>query len=132
MGLNTTKMPMHVTFIENMTCLNMNLGIRNANESCSGSIRCVLGANWLFGSAFGSSKNLLCMFKIIFINLPNVASICIQEAFGKHSRSIRCVLKTFWKHASSSKCILSIRRVLKAFGNHMKSKVNMREVFGLF
>ena len=58
-----------------------------------------------YGTAFGSSKNVLCMFKIIFINHLNVASMCIREVFGKHSRSIRHVRKTFGKHVSSSWCI---------------------------
>ena len=58
-----------------------------------------------YGMAFSSSKHLLCMFKIIFIDHPNVASMCIREVFGKHFRSIRHVRKTFGKHASSSWCI---------------------------
>ena len=50
-----------------------------------------------YGTAFGSSKNVLCMLKIIFIDHLNVASMCIREVFGKYSRSLR--------HASSSWCI---------------------------
>ena len=32
-------------------------------------------------TAFGSFKNVLCMFKIIVIDYPNVASMFIREAF---------------------------------------------------
>ena len=81
---------------------NRTLGVRRANGSYSGSIRYVLGA---YGTAFGNSKNVWCIFKIIFIDHPNVASMCIREVFGKHSRSIRHLRKTFGRHASSSWCI---------------------------
>ena len=93
------------TFARSHCLLNRIMGVRKANGSNSGSIRRVLGAYWLFGLAFGSSKNILCMFKIIFIHLPNVANMCICKVFGKHSMSIRHVRKTFRKHASSSRCI---------------------------
>jgi hypothetical protein len=86
---------------------------------CSVSVRTVFGKHsvyyWsilpvrfrtdVYGTAFSSSNNLLLMFKIIFINLPNVACRCIREVFGKHSRNIRRVRKTFGKHTSSSWCI---------------------------
>ena len=87
------------------------------------------------------------MFKIIFIKLRNVTSICIREVLDKHFRNIRYVRKTFRKNASSPMCIrktpnghderfrnpfISVRRVLKAFGKHTESEVIMREVLGLF
>ena len=86
---------------------------------CSGSERIIFGKHSLcsrsilavrlrtneYGMAFGRSKNVLCMFKIIVIDHPNVASMCIREIFGKHSRSIRHVRKTSGKHASLSWCI---------------------------
>ena len=58
-----------------------------------------------YGTAFGNSKNVLCLFKIISIDHPNVAFMCIREVFGKHYRSIQHVRKTSGKHASSSWCI---------------------------
>ena len=45
-----------------------------------------------YGTAFGSSKHLLCIFKIIFIDHPNVASMYIREVFGTHSRSIIIII----------------------------------------
>ena len=72
---------------------------------CSRSILAVRLRTDAYGTAFGSSINVLCMFKIIFIDHPNVASMCTREVFGKHSRRIRHVRKTFGKHASSSWCI---------------------------
>ena len=84
---------------------NRNRGVRKANGSYSGSIRCVLEAYWLFSSAFGGSNISLCMFKINFIGLPNVPSMCIREVFGRHSMNIRHLRKTFGKHASSFWCI---------------------------
>ena len=83
---------------------NRNLSVRGANGSYSGSIRCVPG------TAFGSYNDVLCIFKIIFIDLPNhpnVASMCILEVLREHCRSIRRVRKTFGKHVSSSGCIRS-------------------------
>ena len=91
---------------------NRNLGVRGANGSYSGSSRCVLGSYWLFGSVrmhterhSVAQKNVLCMFKIISIDHPNVAFMCIREVFGKYYRSIQHVRKTSGKHASSSWCI---------------------------
>ena len=72
---------------------------------CSRSILAVRLRTDAYGTAFGSSKNVLYMFKIMFIDHPNVASMCIREVFGKLSRSVRHVRKTFGKHASSSWCI---------------------------
>jgi hypothetical protein len=86
---------------------------------CSGSKRTVFGKHSVYsrstlavrfrtdacGTALGSSKNVLRMFKIICIDLPNVACMCIREVFGKHSKNIRRVRKTFGKYASSSWCI---------------------------
>ena len=63
-----------------------------------------------YGTAFGSSKHLLCRFKIIFIDHPNVASVCIREAFGKHSRSILGAYGMYGKRSGS------MRLVLGAFG----------------
>jgi hypothetical protein len=76
---------------------------------CSGSERTVFGKHSVYsriilavlfrtdvyGTAFGSSKNVLRMFKIIFIDLPNVACRCIREVFGKHSRNIMRVRKAY-------------------------------------
>ena len=67
---------------------NRNLGVRRVNGSYSGSIYSVLGAHWLFDSALGNSKNLLCMFKIIFIDHLNVASMCTRKIFGNHYRGM--------------------------------------------
>ena len=72
---------------------------------CSTSILAVRLRTDAYGTAFGSSKNVLCLFKIIFIDHPNVASMCIREVFGKHSRNILHAWKTSGKHASSSWCI---------------------------
>ena len=75
---------------------------------CSRSILAVRVRTDAYGTAFGSSKKLLCTFKIIFNDHPNVASMCIREVFRKHSRSIRHVRKmhaSSRKHASSSWCI---------------------------
>jgi hypothetical protein len=77
---------------------------------CSGSERTIFGKHSVYsrsilavrfradayGTAFGSSKNVLHMFKIIFM-----ACRCIREVFGKHSRNIRHVRKTVGKHTSS-------------------------------
>ena len=84
-----------------------NLGGRGANGSYSGSIRCVLGAYWLFGSVrmhterhLVAPKIILFMFKMIFIDHPNVASKCIREAFKEHTAfTEKCVLKAFVKHS---------------------------------
>ena len=43
---------------------NGSLGVRRANGSYLGTIRCVLRAYWQFGSVFGSLKIFVCMFKI--------------------------------------------------------------------
>ena len=72
---------------------------------CSRSILDVRLRTDAYGTTFGSSNHLLCMFKIIFNDHPNVASMCIREVFEKHSMSIRHVRKTFGKHASFSWCI---------------------------
>ena len=89
---------------------------------CSRSILAVRLRTDAYGTAFGSSKNVLCMFKIIFIVHPNVASICIREVFGRHSGSIRHVRKTFGKHALViGEFGMNICRVLKAFGKHTES-----------
>ena len=72
---------------------------------CSRSISAVRLRTDAHGTAFGSSKNVLCMFKIIFIDHLNVTSMCIREVFRKHSRSIHNVQKTFGKHVSNSWCI---------------------------
>ena len=93
---------------------NRNLGVRRANGSYSRSIRCILGAYWLFGyvrmhtERHSVAPKMCCACSNnVFIdhpNHPNVASMCIREEFGKHS-GIRHVRKTFGKHASSSWCI---------------------------
>ena len=75
------------------------------HSMCSRSILDVRLRTDAYGTTFGSSNHLLCMFKIIFNDHPNVASMCIREVFEKHSRSIRHVRKTFGKHASCSWCI---------------------------
>ena len=82
---------------------------------CSSSILAVRLRTDAYGTAFGSSKNVLCIFKIICIDHPNVASMCIREVFEKHSRSIRHVRKKFGKHASSSWCIRN--EILEVLGS---------------
>ena len=86
---------------------NRNLGVRGANGSsvCARSILTVRLRTEAYGTAFGSFKNVLCMFKIIFI----VASICIREVFEKYSGSI-----------------------LGAYGMYGKRSGSMRLVFGAF
>ena len=84
---------------------NRNLGVRGANESYSGSIRCVLEAYWLFGSVRMHTKwhsvtqKMCCECSKLFSSTIRMWRPCV---FGKHSRSTRHVRKTFRKHASSS------------------------------
>ena len=83
-------------------------GANGSYSVCSMSMLALLLRTDAYGTAFGSYNNLFRMFKIIFIDLPNhpnVASMCIREVFGKHSRSMRHVRKTSGKHASRSGCI---------------------------
>ena len=96
---------------------NRNLGVRGANGSysvCSRSILAVRLRTDAYGTAFGSSKNVLCMFIIIFIDHPNVASMCIREVFvsilgaygmyGKRSGSMRLVLGACWNENVILRC----------------------------
>ena len=82
---------------------NRNLGVRRANGSYSGSIRRVLGAYWLFGSVrmhterhSVARKRLLYMFKIIFIDHPNVAYMCIRERERERNVLFNDALNTFY------------------------------------
>ena len=60
----------------------------------------------VLGSVFGGSKILLCMFKIIFIDLPNVANIAF---FGKCSGS------NVWETKKSVIRIVLYKQLLVAY-----------------
>jgi len=47
------------------------------------------------GTPMGSSKNVLYMLKIIFIDHPNVASMCIWSAFKKHTAGTENVAEAY-------------------------------------
>ena len=124
---------------------NMNLSVRKADGSYSGSIRCVVGANWVFGSAFGSLKCL--HVHLCAISLPSEQDSRCSESerikFGKHSvcsRSILAVrlgirqLKNYFVHVQNnfhrpserSEYVYS-ESVRKAFYEHPACTENVRE-----
>ena len=91
------------------------MGIWKANGSYSGSIRCVLGAYWQFGSAFGSSKIFVCMFKI-FSSTFRMWRSCL---FWKYSGSILRAYGMYGKRSGS------MRLVLSAFGMKFEHWIRM-------
>ena len=90
-----------------------NLGVRGPNGSYSGSIRCVLGAYWLFGSVwmhterYSVAPKMCCACLIYFSSTIRMWRPCV---FGKYSGTVLGAYGMYGKRTGS------MRLVLGAFG----------------